>query len=254
MPWVLRLSVGHPLVGAGFAGYFFSPEVQAFTRLFQVTVEFLLLFGLATRVVAAVALLAYLIRLPFDPALLLATEFVGGLLAIVVLGSSRPSADQALSEVANAEGTLFNRVDPVHGIAERIDAALEPFEDYAATVVRLALGFNFVYLGLTQKLLTPGRALQVVQKYDLTAVVPVEPGMWVVGVGLVEVALGLALLLGAFTRAVAGVAFLMFTVTLFGLASTLIVSGSGPFAVDVALHGHTEAVETTTGDPAPEEA
>lgn len=145
---------------------------------------------------------------------------------------------------------------------------LEPLEDYAATVVRLALGFNFAYLGLTQKLLAPGRALQVVQKCDLTSVVPVDPGMWVVGVGLVEVTLGLALLLGAFTRAVAGVAFLMFTVTLFGLAddpvlahvslfglaSTLIVSGSGPLAVDVALHGRTEAVETTTGDPAPEEA
>lgn len=38
VPWMLRLSVGLPLIGAGFAGYFFSPEVQASTRLFQVTV------------------------------------------------------------------------------------------------------------------------------------------------------------------------------------------------------------------------
>jgi uncharacterized membrane protein YphA (DoxX/SURF4 family) len=86
----------------------------------------------------------------------------------------------------------------------------------------------------------------VVEKYGLTAVVPVEPGLWVVGAGLAEAALGTALVLGLFTRASAVVALFTFTltlfglpddpvlahVTLFGLASVVLVTGAGPYAVD----------------------
>jgi uncharacterized membrane protein YphA (DoxX/SURF4 family) len=52
LPWILRLALGLPLVGAGFSGYLFSPVVEpanaAFVRLFGVTVGFLLLFGLVS--------------------------------------------------------------------------------------------------------------------------------------------------------------------------------------------------------------
>lgn len=40
LPWMLRLSVGLPLVGAGFGGYLFSPGVSAEGRLLQVTPGF----------------------------------------------------------------------------------------------------------------------------------------------------------------------------------------------------------------------
>lgn len=267
VPWILRLSLGLPLVGAGFAGYFFSPAVPAEARLFQVGVGFLLLFGLASRLVAGVALFAYVAGLAIEPALLLASEFVGGLLGIVILGSGRPSADQVLQRVAADEDTIYSHVDPIHGVSQRVNDALEPYEDYAATVVRVGLGLNFVFLGLNEKLLTPGRALLVVEKYELTSVVPVDPGVWVVGAGVTEIAVGLALVVGLFTRAAAGVAFVMFTLTLlglpddpvlahvslFGLASALMVTASGPLAVDNVLHGRTRAVETSTGEPVPGE-
>lgn len=246
VPWMLRLSVGLPLVGAGFAGYFFSPVVHAEVRVLQVAVGFLLLFGLATRAVALVGLLAYLGGLFADPALVLAGEYVGGLLAIALLGSGRPSADQMLQRVADAEGTLYGRLDPVHRVASRLNSALAPRERFAPTLVRLALGFNFFYLGFTQKLFAPGPALAVVEKYDLTAVVPVEPGLWVVGAGLVEMGVGVALFVGLFTRATAATAFSMLTltlfglpddpvlahVTLFGMVSMLFITGSGPLALD----------------------
>jgi uncharacterized membrane protein YphA (DoxX/SURF4 family) len=260
VPWMLRLSVGLPLVGAGFAGYFFSPVVPAVTRLFQVVVGFFLLFGFGTRVVAAVALLAYLGRLVLEPQLLLASEYVGALLAIVIVGSGRPSADQMFKEVADNDLTLYSSVDPFRDVSKRLDALVNPYEDYAATAVRIALGFNFIYLGFVEKILNPGRALQVVEKYNLTAVVPVEPGMWVVGAGLMEMALGTVLILGLFTRASTAVAFILFSTTLFGLpddpviahislfglASMLFITGSGPLALDNWLHGRTATVDTST--------
>lgn len=82
--------------------------------------------------------------------------------------------------------------------------------------------------------------------YGLTGAVPASPALWVVGAGVVETAVGLAPVVGAFTRACSGVAFLLFTTTLFalpddpvlahvslfGLASVLVVTGAGPHSVD----------------------
>ncbi|MFB6175656.1 MAG: DoxX family protein, partial [Halobaculum sp.] len=82
LPWMLRLSLGLPLVGAGFAGYLFSPAVQTTLRLPQVVLGFFLLFGLATRYVAVAGLLTYLgVLVAAWPTPLLAFEYVGGFLA-----------------------------------------------------------------------------------------------------------------------------------------------------------------------------
>jgi uncharacterized membrane protein YphA (DoxX/SURF4 family) len=271
LPWLLGLSFGLPLVGAGFSGYLFSPAVPvagggAFAppRLFQVGLGFLLLFGLATRAAALVGLLAYLGTLGVEPELLLANEYVTGMVAIAVVGSGRPSADHVPKTVASTEGTLYGEFDPVHRAAARLGRRFDPYQPFVATVVRVGLGLNFAYLGLMGKLLAPGPALAVVEKYDLTAVVPVSEGLWVVGAGLTEFGLGLGLAVGLFTRAGSLVALGMFTptlfgladdpvlahVTLFGLASALVITGSGPLALDRRLGGGTGAgagAEPATG-------
>ncbi len=264
IPWLLRLSFGLPLVGAGFAGYLFSPAVapqlpivDVPSRLFQIAIGFLLLFGLTTRAAAGVGLVVYLSSIAFSPAVLLANEFIPGLIAIVLVGSGRPSADHVLKTVASAEGTLYGEIDPVHRLAVRFDELVDPYDKYVATIVRVGLGVNFVFLGVTQKLLAPGPALAVVDKYDLTGFVAIDPGLWVVGAGLAEVALGLTLLIGLFTRASAFVALFVFTLTLFaipddpvvahislfGLASLLLITGSGPLAVDTVLGKRTPTAE-----------
>lgn len=249
VPWMLRLSMGLPLVGAGFVGYYFSPAVDGQPSLLLLGLGFLLLFGLATRAVAAVALVAYLAGLARWPELLLAMEYVPGLVAIVLVGGGRPSADHMLGAVASASGTYYGRVDPVHRIAGRFQALIEPYTRYAPTVIRVGLGVVFVYLGLVEKLLQPGRTLGVVAKYDLTAVIPVDPGAWVLGAGLAEIALGVLLIAGLLTRGVAAAAFVVFTLTLFGisddpilahitmfgLASAVFTMGSGPLALDRVL-------------------
>ena len=255
VPWMLRLSVGLPLVGAGFQGYLFAPTVtfdpsaNPLLRLVLVGVGFFVLFGMATRIVAAVGLALFAWALATRPGVVLAVEYLPGFLSIIVLGGGRPSADDMLQDVAGTEGTYYGRVDPVHHLKARLDDATAPYRPYVPTVLRVGMGLAFVYLGLTQKLGDPGRALAVVEKYDLTAVVPVDPGMWVLGAGLLEIVVGLALLVGFLTRASAATAFALFTltlfglpddpvlahVTLFGMASALFTLGAGPLSLDEYL-------------------
>lgn len=254
VPWLLRISFGIPLIGAGFGGYFISPAVEVDLRILQVALGFLLLFGLATRVVALVALVAYLVGTVLEPTLLLQLEMVGGLLAVALVGSGRPSADHVLQRVAGTPGTVYRRVDVVYDRARAFQSWIQSYQRLLPTVVRLGLGATFVYLGASQKLLQPGLALGVVDRYDLTALAPVPAELWVLGAGLAEVALGLALLVGLYTRGVAVAALGVFTLTLFalpddpvlahvglfGLASVLLITGAGPYSIDEG---------TGSGDP-----
>ncbi|WP_251329152.1 DoxX family protein [Haloplanus pelagicus] len=244
--WLLRLATGLPLMGAGFGGYLFSPAVPAEARLLQITLAFLLLFGLATRLAAAAGLVAYAVGLATHfPTLLLSSEYVAGFLGILVVGPGQPSADLLFRRLVLTDGTLASRFRDLTTPGD-ILAALGVQKAVAPLLIRLFLGFNFAYLGVTEKWLNPGRALEVVEKYQLTRVLPVAPEMWVFGAGLGELVVGLCILTGTFTRSAAGAGFLILTttlfglpddpvlahVTLFGLSSALLITGSGPVALD----------------------
>jgi uncharacterized membrane protein YphA (DoxX/SURF4 family) len=262
LPWLLRLSVGLPLVGAGFSGYYFTPLVASDARVLFVGLGFLLLFGLATRAVAVLALLVYLLGLATHPALLLQFEYVGGLLALVLLGGGRPSADDVLGRVAAADDTFYGRIDPINAVAGRVREHVDPFREYAPFVIRVSLAGAFVYLGLVEKLLNPGYALAVVAKYDLTAVVPVAPELWVVGAAFAEIAVGVVLAFGLYTRGAALLSLGLFVLTLFGLpddpvlahvslfglASALLVTGAGPLSLDARFAAGTESDDCDSAD------
>jgi len=249
VPWLLRISIGIPLIGAGFSGYFISPAVGVELRLLQVFLGFMLLFGLATRVVALATLAVYLVGVVIYPSLLLQLEIAGGSAVIAMVGSGKPSADHVLYRISEAKGTVYGRIDFVHAWARKRQANVQQFEQYAPTVARVGLGVGFIFLGVSEKMLSPGLGMEVVDHYDLTSVIPVSPELWVFGAGITEIALGTLLVLGAFTRAGATTAIVMFTLTLFalpddpvlahvglyGLASMLIITGSGPYAVDRQL-------------------
>jgi uncharacterized membrane protein YphA (DoxX/SURF4 family) len=246
LPWMLRLSIGLPLVGAGFAGYYFSPSVAVEARLLQAFLGFMLLFGLATRPIAGLGLVAYLVGLATHfPELLLASEYVPGFLAIIAIGPGQPSADMLIRRVVQTEGTFLSRFRDTT-TPEAVLARVGLTHEIVPTILRLGLGLNFMYLGVTQKWLNPGQGLAVVEQYDLAALVPVAPELWVFGAGLVEFGVGLLLVVGCFTRGTAAAGFVIFTttlfglpddpvlahITLFGLASALLVTGSGPYALD----------------------
>lgn len=265
VPWMLRLSVGLPLVGAGFQGYLFAPTVtfdpsaNPIARALFIGLGFTLLFGLATRIVTTVALLTYAWALTMDLGVILAMEYVPVFLALLILGGGRPSADHMLQQVASADGTYYGRIDPVHLLKGFLDSATAPYRRYVPVFVRVGMGVTFVYLGLFQKLAEPGQALLVVEKYDLTAVVPVDPGMWVLGAGLTEMLVGLVLIAGFLTRGAAAVSFVLFTttlfglpddpvlahITLFGMASAVFTMGAGPLSFDYWFGRPAKADEAT---------
>ena len=249
IPWMLRLAIGLPLVGAGFQGYLFAPTLtfdpaaNPALRVLFIGLGFFTLFGLATRIVSTVGIAAFAwVLLTVDPGVVIAMEYVPVFLALVVLGGGRPSADDMLLAVASTRDTYYGRIDPVHHLKAFLDETLAPFRRYVPVVLRVGMGVTFVYLGLIEKLADPGRGLLVVEKYDLTAVVPVDPGLWVVGAGVTEIAVGLALVAGFFTRGAAAVSFVLFTTTLFGLPDD-------PVLAHVALFGIASAVFTLGAGP-----
>jgi len=248
IPWMLRLAVGLPLVGAGFQGYLFAPTVtfntgaNPFLRVLFIGLGFCLLFGIATRITSVAGLLTFAWSLTVDTGVILGIEYVPVFLALFILGGGRPSADDMLLEVASTEGTYYGRIDPVQYLKSFLDEQTRPFQRYVPVILRVGMGAAFVYLGLIQKLADPGRGLLVVEKYNLTAVVPVDPGLWVVGAGVTEIAVGLALIAGFFTRGAAAVSFLLFTTTLFGLPDD-------PVLAHVALFGMASAVFTMGAGP-----
>ena len=283
VPWMLRLSVGLPTLGAGFAGYYFTPVVtidavsQTLTALYPslldplvgtpvirlafIGVGFALLTGFLTRASALLGFALWVTVVPAEPALLLAGEYPFVYAAIALLGGGRPSADEMFARVAKTPGTLYGRIDPLGELPSRTREFLTPYQPFLPTLLRVGLGATFIFLGATQKLFSPARALLVVEKYNLDALLPVDPGMWVVGAGLTEVAIGLLLIAGLYTRGAAAVAFLVLTTTLFGLpddpvlahvsmfglTSAVFTLGAGPYSLDQLF----EAAEVSESEPAP---
>jgi uncharacterized membrane protein YphA (DoxX/SURF4 family) len=199
-----------------------------------------LLLGLAVRPAAFLGLGVYAAALVAAPHLLEIADVAGALGALVFLGPGVPSLDD-LGRAA------FPR-------APGAEVATKPqpdarYADVVPLLVRLGLGGAFVSSGLVDKLLVPNQALATVDKYDLTRLIPVDPGLWVVGAAAVETALGLAILTGLFTRPAAMLAFGVLTVTLFGLpddpvvahvglfglSSVLVVTGAGRWSLDRRL-------------------
>ena len=242
LPWIVRLSVGLVLIGSGLARVLFLPTVEAsgLVALLLTGSGFLLLLGLAVRPASLLALGAYLVTFLSEPGLVMMLDVPGALGAAVILGPGRPSLDDLLRAAApQAPGARVATQEPS---AERTDD-LVPF------VVRLGLGGAFAASGIVDKLLIYDQALAAVARYELTSVVPVAAEVWVLGAVLIETALGIAILLGVFTRASAALGFAVLTlalfalpddpviahVGLFGLCSVLVITGAGRWSVDRLL-------------------
>jgi uncharacterized membrane protein YphA (DoxX/SURF4 family) len=242
VPWMLRLSAGLLLLGAGATRVLFAPDVApaGWPYILLTALGFMLLLGIGVRMAAVAGLLIYAIGLWIQPALVEIWDVAGALAAAAIVGAGLPSLDDLLRIAVGA----------ARGGAS-VDAAKrsEPNHDRVALVVRLGLGGALLASGLVDKLLVYNRALDAVAHYHLTSVIPVDPGLWVVGAAFVESGLGLAIMAGVLTRASAILAFAVLTLTLFalpddpviahvglfGLSSVLVVTGGGRWSVDAVL-------------------
>ncbi|HYI66276.1 MAG TPA: DoxX family protein [Candidatus Limnocylindrales bacterium] len=242
LPWMVRLSVGLVLIGAGLSRVRFMPTIpsgELFALLLTAT-GFLLLLGLAVRPAALVALGAFVVTLVSHPMLVMMLDVAGGLTVAAILGPGRPSVDDLLR-------AAFPRGPGARAATENL--ARGRYDDIVPLVVRLGLGGAFVASGIVDKLLIYEQDFAVVDRYQLTTIVPVSPELWVIGASLTETTLGMAILLGVLTRFSAAVGFGVLTlallalpgdpviahVGLFGLSSMLVVLGGGRWSLDRAF-------------------
>lgn len=244
VPWIVRLSAGLVLIGAGLSRVAFLPTIEAPAALAIVLTAcgFLILLGLAVRPAALTALALYVITLAANPELVMMLDLAGGLAAVAVLGPGRPSLDDLLH-------ASFPRGPGARAATANLGAA--HYDDFVPLLVRLGLGGAFAASGIVDKLLVYEQALAAVDRYGLTNVVPVAAELWVVGAFLIETALGLAILLGVMTRLSAVIGFAVLTlamfalpddpviahVGLFGLSSVLVLLGGGRWSLDRLVLG-----------------
>lgn len=242
LPWIVRLSVGLVLIGSGVGRVAFMPTVEAagWAALALTASGFLLLLGLAVRPAALVALAMYVLTLAGNPELVMMLDVVGALGVVLLLGPGRPSLDDLLR-------AAFPRGPGARVATENL--ASGRYDDVVPLLVRLGLGGAFAASGIADKLLIYDQALAAVERYDLTAVVPVAPELWVLGAILIETALGLAIIAGVLTRFSAVIGFAVLTlalfalpddpviahVGLFGLSSLLVITGAGRWSLDRAV-------------------
>ena len=253
VPWMLRLSVGLVVIGAGLGRVLFVPNVPlgGWPHLVLTAIGFLLLLGFAVRPAALLGLAMYLVALVLDPRLVTIFDIAGGLAAIALVGPGAPSLDDLLrAAFPRAPG----REPATAPVAEA------RYDDLVPLLVRLGLGGALVASGIGDKLLIYEQALAAVDKYGLTGVVPASPELWVVGAAAVETALGIAILFGVLTRFGAVLGFAVLTlavfalpddpviahVGLFGLASVLVVLGGGRWSADALLARRVGAAGRTS--------
>lgn len=224
VPWMLRLSFGLLLIGAGLSSTAFAPDVRiaGFPEAILTLLGFLLLIGLAVRMAALAGLLVFLAALALRLELVGIVEIAGGLAALAFVGAGLPSLDDLLRAAfpSVAGSRLMTAAPSGHRYADAVPL-----------LVRLGLGGSFLASGIADKLLIYNQALDTVAKYHLTGVIPVDPNLWVLGASATESFLGAALLLGMATRPVAMLAFVVLTLTLFGLPDDPVVAHVGLFGM-----------------------
>lgn len=230
IPWIIRLALGISLLGAGMSDVLISPtytDAHVFS-LIQITLGFFFLSGFLLIPTTITSILIFLYGLFTNSYLIGNMDFLVLAVSFLVFHSARPGVD----DMFGISMFKFIKID----------------RKYLAPILRLGLGFAFVYLALYEKLLNPGFSDLVVHQYNLASIVPVDPSMWVLSAGLIELLLGILIIIGFYTRTVAFVAFLVISmtffyfkeavyshVTLFSALAILAIEGGGLWSVDKKL-------------------
>ncbi len=226
IPWIIRLSLGIALIGAGTAGVLISPILTTQTLGgIEILLGFLLMSGflLTPTILATIGLFIYALTQDFY--ILGNLDFLGLALGFLIFHSARPGIDDVLNI----------------SILKKIHIK----RHFLAPMLRLGIGTGMIFLALYEKLLNPHFMELVVTQYNLHSVIPVTAQFWVLSTGLVELAIGICILIGWYTRAVSIIAVLVISlsffyfkegvyshITLFGTLSILAIEGSGILSID----------------------
>ncbi len=227
IPWIIRLSLGILLIGAGTEGALISPIISNAWgySMIQIALGFAFLLGFLLVPSALVTIGLYIVGLTQDIYLIGNIDVLALALGLLVFHSARPGVDDIL------------------GISLLRFLKIE--RHYLALLVRVLVGIGFTYLALYEKLLNPHISEVVVMNYGLASLIPVSPEMWVFSVGIIELILGIFIFIGFYTRTSACVAIVVLSttffffkesvyshVTLFGILSIIAIEGGGMLSID----------------------
>ncbi len=227
LPWMVRLSLGIALIGAGTEGVLISPIAHAFAPIpfIEIVLGFCFLLGFLLVPVTIATILLFFVALATNFYIIGNLDFLALAVAYLALHSERPGFDD-----------IFN-IKLLYSF--RLPRNLTPL------ILRIGIGCAMLFLAFYEKILNPHMSELVVSQYQLTNFIPVSPAMWVLSVGIIEILVGLLLLLGWYTRLVSVIAFAILSlsffyfkesvsshVTLFGLLSILFTMGGGMYSID----------------------
>jgi uncharacterized membrane protein YphA (DoxX/SURF4 family) len=229
-PWMLRLSLGIALIGSGVSNTLISPVLSGYDSFsfIQILIGFFIIGGFLVIPSALIAVFLYIIALTTDLYMIGNLDFLAIAIALLILDNERPGIDDLLN---------FPKVSPFRFLKK-----------YVPLVLRIGIGGAMIYLALYEKLLNPRISEIVAVQEKLVDVIPVSAAMWVLSAGIIEFVIGLALILGLYTRISAGIAFIVLSlsffyfnedvyshITLFGILSVLFISRGGKFSLDKKL-------------------
>lgn len=225
--WMLRLSLGIALIGAGTAQTFISPILSPVPQFsfIQILLGFLLLSGFLLGPTALLAAALFLLALSKNFYLLGNADFLAASVALLILANPKPGLDDLL-------GVPYW-------------SPLKALREFMPLILRVGVGGAMMFLAVYEKFLNPHLFAAVAENFHLTSIIPVSPEMWALSAGLVEFIVGLALFVGFQTRLVAAIAFAVLTlsffyfgeevyshITLFGILSVLFVTGGDRRSID----------------------
>lgn len=222
VPWMLRLSLGILLIGAGATKTLITPVMEANSLIsnLEIIVGFCILLGFLMPVTILFGLFLYFFALNGNIYYLGNLEILGALLGMLILANSRPGVDDILGLI---KLNLFSK-----------------YRKFVPIILRVSIGVAFIYLGLWEKILNPHMSEYIVNTYNLNYYIQVNSAIWVLGAGLIEILLGIFFLIGYKIRFTAVLSFLVLSlsffffaeevyahVTLFGVLSAILVYGKG---------------------------
>ncbi|MCA9353433.1 DoxX family protein [Candidatus Nomurabacteria bacterium] len=226
IPWILRLSLGIALMGAGAKGALISPLASAGETIavIELFVGFFLLAGFMLLPMTIVACALFFSAIFQDFYIFGNIEFLAAAICLLILENPRPGID----DIIGLRRLSFQHLKP-----------------YISFILRVGIGSALIYLALFEKLLNPHFSETVVNLYNLQGVIDVSSAMWILSVAVIELVVGLFLLIGFQTRLTATIAFFVITttffyfkedvyshITLFGVLSVLFITGGGRYSVD----------------------
>lgn len=227
VPWVCRLALGIALIGAGTEGFLVSPLVSTSSGIafVEILIGFLILIGFMIVPAMIVALILFVLALFTNIYILGNLDFLVLIISYLILADARPGLDDLLC----IPQTTF----------------LQKIRQYVPLILRLGLGGAMIFLAIYEKFLNPASAALIITQYGLDNIVPVSPAMWILSAGIIELALGLLIISGFFTRTVMAIAFFVTSlsffyfgesvtahITLFSTFSLLFITGGGKWSFD----------------------